>query len=202
MSALDEAGVTIPNQVIALPDFEVAQHVWVQYASGTKWIDLDPAFPDAVAGQIYATSPQILSAIPVEWAHTITFSIVAEKIQGGSIATSRSPTPRTQNLVGKSATLVHLQPSALQGLGTSITGALEGTTQYIPHLAFGPNDVVPGSDRVTLMTGKGPDDVFGGSGNDGDTLSESLVITLTSPASRIGRSVRTVFDRLGAERRD
>jgi hypothetical protein len=48
--ALTDSGITLPPLADTLPDLERNQHVWVQYASGTEWVDLDPSLPNAQAG--------------------------------------------------------------------------------------------------------------------------------------------------------
>lgn len=205
MTALSEAGVTLPTTGVALPEGEQSRHVWVQYAAGTEWVDLDPSISNAAPGTAYADSVETYDDLPQEWMHAISFTLSAEKIQGGKATKSELLTHSeyAQDLVGKSLVLVHLQPDSLKGLGAVIESALEGTVQYIPHLALGTNDVVPGTDRVTLVTDGGTTDAFGGERtNDGDTVSEWLEITITSPEMPDRHITREVFDRLGPELRN
>jgi len=64
MAALDGAGVTLPPPAAAVPDEERRRHIWVQYASGTGWIDLDPSMPAAEPGDVFAADPTPLDALP------------------------------------------------------------------------------------------------------------------------------------------
>src|SRR4029079_11842285 len=55
LGALADAGISLPEPEITLPDLERTQHIWVQYASGQEWVDLDPCIPNAEPGTVYAT---------------------------------------------------------------------------------------------------------------------------------------------------
>lgn len=203
-TALAGAGVAIPAPVSALPERERSRHVWVQYAAGPEWRDLDPSMPGAEMGKAYATAAQTLDALPDDLFHTMAFRVVAEKVRGGQAETADllNHEARSADLVGRPLSLLHVKPDALTALGQTVTGALDGTIQYIPHLALGSDDAVVGSGRVTLGVGPGLIDVLGGAGgNDGDTIAEWLEITVVSPDAPPRKIRRVVFDWLSAEQR-
>ena len=201
---LAAAGITLAGSAAEFPELERNQHVWVQFAVGPEWIDLDPSVPGAEPGATFATDPKIMNALPDALAHSVAFRVYAEKIQGGQPVQSDLLTYQASSadLVGRSISFLHAQPEALNALGAGIQSTLEGTLQYVPHLAFGPDLVVPGNDRVTLGGGGGLLDVMGDSGAiEGDTVAEWIEITSTVPGLPPRTATRTVFDRLSPEQR-
>jgi hypothetical protein len=109
---------------------------------------------------------------------------------------------RSQDLLDEPITLLHLKPESIRGLGLAIEGTLDGTVQYLPHLAIGSRDVVAPVDRITFGSGEGLLDAFGGSDiADGDTVAEWLEATITSPDFDDRHISREVFDRVPPEQR-
>lgn len=199
--ALADAGITIAEPSFAPPDRERTEHVWVQYADGPTWIDLDPSLPDDGAGRTPTTT---IDRVPDELHHAVTLALVAEVVAAGQPVRQELMTHHafTKDLVGLPITILHAKPEGLAGLGASITGSLEGSVQYIPSLLLG-ETVEVGAGRVTFPTGEGLGGVFSdtGTGNEGDTLGEWLELTFSSPDRPPTTATREIFDRVGyAER--
>jgi hypothetical protein len=182
-----------------LPELERTQHIWVQYAAGGTWVDLDPSIPNAELGKTYARLIQTVDALPEELFHTIGFRIVLEVVQGGQPVQQDALAyqGQVQDLVGEPLTLMHVTPEALQAIGIGISGALEGTVQYLPRLIVGTDQVIRETSRVSFGTGEGINAALGQAGdNEGETLAEWLVVDVRSPGSDPITEERTIFDRV------
>jgi hypothetical protein len=105
--ALTEADVELPApSAPALPDRERRQHVWIQYADGPVWIDLDPSIAGAPSGRAYATVTETVDALPEDLAHVVKVKVIAEEVASGA--------PRRRDVVAyeaKSRDLVGLMPA-------------------------------------------------------------------------------------------
>lgn len=200
-AALASEAVELPDPEFSLPDRERRQHLWVQYAAGPEWIDLDPSFPDAEPGRAYARQTETWDAIPVELFHRVQFRAVVEKIAGGQAVREDSFVhgARAADLVGVPVVVAHVDPNALRDLGVSIAGFIEGTTQFVPSLLAG--EAGETGNPVTIGVGEGALDVLGTSGSEGEAIAEWLEIEV-SPVDAPSRIVtREVFDRIGIDRR-
>ncbi len=62
----------------------IRHHVWIQAASGSQWVDLDPSMPDAVAGTPLATAVSTASTIPPEDHQVVTLTMTARSLQDGA----------------------------------------------------------------------------------------------------------------------
>jgi hypothetical protein len=208
--ALTDSGVTLPPLAETIPDLELNQHVWVQYASGTEWVDLDPTLPNATSGETLTTATQTLDELLSEHFHTVDIRVSAEIVSGG--VPSRTDLlmhhANTQDLVGVPLTLLHIKPDALKGLGIAISSAFGGPLQWAPHL-IAPENIVAGQ-AMSFKTGGGADDVLGGdstptdavdalggeSSGEGDTLAAWLVVDTTTPDGQTHSAERVIFDRV------
>lgn len=75
------ANVQEPNQSRAL-------HVWVQTELGGKWIDLDPAFPDAEPGDVYGAVSTYSTKLDSQARHKVSIRVIAETLAEGQLAES------------------------------------------------------------------------------------------------------------------
>jgi len=198
--ALAGAGITLPAPTAGLPDEERRRHVWVQYASGTDWIDLDPSMPDAEPGDVFAADPTPLDAIPDDLMHRVSFRLVAEQVAGDAVARNEllSFEAPSSELLGVPISLIHPQPAALEQIGVAVGGLLEGFRNFAPALLVGEETVF--GTPVTFGTDGGVLDVFGEGPVNGDTLAEWLEVTVTTPEGA-RTATRTIFDRVSAEAR-
>ena len=188
-----------------MPEHERRRHVWVQYADGPLWIDLDPSIPGSQPGDLHATVLETHDRLPDDEHHRVTIRLVAEQIVGGAPTRSELLTfeAPSGDLVGVPITLLHPEAETLKAAGVAITGALTGLLNHVPALIVG-NQSVEGK-PVTFATGGGAVDALSALGNadgatEGDTLSEWLEIDLKSP--QVERQiVREIFDRVGYAQR-
>jgi hypothetical protein len=81
--ALASAGISLPEPAVELPERERRRHVWVQYADGPLWIDLDPSIPGSEPGKVHATVTETHDSLPDDEHHRVTIRLVAEQIVGG-----------------------------------------------------------------------------------------------------------------------
>ena len=66
---------------------DARDHAWVQVLENGKWIDLDPSFPGAQIGQVFAEPAQVLDAFPSALDQAVDIKLTAERLEGGKIAT-------------------------------------------------------------------------------------------------------------------
>ncbi|MGB3329040.1 MAG: hypothetical protein WBA46_08815, partial [Thermomicrobiales bacterium] len=200
-TALAGAAVALPDPKPTLPDSERQQHVWVQYADGPRWVDLDPSFAKGEAGKAYATQAETWDAIPDALYHRVRFRCILESNASG-VATREDVfvhDTRASDLVGVPVVFAHVDPNAMAKLGVSIGGILRGTTQYVPTLLAGAGGEV--GTPITLGGSGGALDVLGSAGSDVSPLAEWLEITVEAPDGRMQQATREVFDRIGIDRR-
>src|SRR5215207_9050924 len=203
--ALTRAGITLPEPAVELPERERSRHVWVQYADGPLWIDLDPSIPGSQPGDVHATVAATHDRLPDDEHHLVTIRLMAEQVVGGVPTRTELLTfeATSGELVGVPITLLHPEAEMLKAAGVAITGALTGLLNHVPALIVG-NQSVEGK-PVTFATGGGAVDALSALGNadgatEGDTLSEWLEIDLKSP--QVERQiVREIFDRVGYAQR-
>jgi hypothetical protein len=156
-------------QAYHLSDFNLVApmqaHTWVQYQStaGGPWIDLDPAFAAATAGQTFTATTTTFDAVPPAEQHRVRVRVIAETFsQAGAMygfglgtATVLDATYASADLVGRPLTLghfvAHAAPPALA------IGSITNT--YSPYLAVGDDAVDPrdypvlrGTDTVETFT--------------------------------------------------
>lgn len=202
--ALAAGGVDLATPELALPDRERRQHVWVQYADGPRWVDLDPSFANAEPGIAYAKLAETwdIDALPEDLYHRVRFRCIVASNTGGAETQEDAfvHEARAADLVGVAVVFAHVDPNAIAKLGVSIGGILEGTTQYVPTLLAGEGGQI--GTPITLGGGGGALDVLGDAGSgDGGPLGEWLEIAVLSPDVPEQVVMREVFDRVGIERR-
>jgi hypothetical protein len=150
-----------------------------------------------------ATAGLPLAALPDALRHSLVFHVIAESISGGTLQQQviLEHTAFADALLGVPVTFVNAKPDGLKGLGFSVLGALEGTTQYLPALAVGRASFV-GSSALTFGGQGGVGGAFGQPGtNEGETTAEWLELQVLSPGAPPAISRRQIFDRVGASAR-
>lgn len=199
--ALTAAAITLPTIDLALPTRELTQHVWVQYSSGTEWIDLDPSIPGAAAGEFYAKQTETWETIPDEIYHRVRFRAVVEVNRGGEAVREDVLVHESlaANLVGVPVVFAHVDPSAFKAIGVAINGVIDGSVQYVPTLLAG--DEGETGSAIVLGASGGILDDFGTSETDGAAIAEWLEIDVMPTDGTERRISREIFDRIGAGRR-
>jgi transglutaminase-like putative cysteine protease len=200
LTGLASAGIDLSAPDVELPDLERRHHVWVQYADGGSWIDLDPSLSGSEPGTAHAMEMTTFDQLPDDIYHRITFKLVAEKVSGGVLAREDLLTfaATSADLAGIPITLMHPNADALKAAGVAIQEAITGLRTFIPSLIVGSQSHV--GRPVTFVTGDGALGTFGDGAADGDTLGEWLEISLTTP-NETRTIVRELFDRVSIARR-
>lgn len=201
-AALAAKAIALPTPALALPARERSQHVWVQYADGPRWVDLDPSMPGAEAGQAYAKQTATWDAIPDELFHRVRFRAIVEKNVGGTATREDAFVHEVHaaDLVGVPVVFAHVDPSALKQAGVAITGLIEGTQQYVPSLLAG-KDGTLGTPIVLGTSGGGVSGALGTSAAEDQAIGEWLELTVLAPDGPPQLVTREVFDRVGVDRR-
>ncbi len=191
-SALTAAKVPLGAPTIA-SDLERDQHVWVQFQSGTEWIDLDPSVPEAVAGTAYGSQNDVVDVLPDALYHMVTVRIAAEVVQAGVPART---VPISHQVRAADIDALPIYVSHAPAAWLDIAGALTGEQRYIPLIGVG-SQIVEG-DQVMLSAGGGIIDVLGGGPGDpeGQTLAEWLEFDVDVPGQPTTSTSRLLFDRL------
>ncbi len=200
-SALAAESISLPTPELDLPDRERTQHVWVQYADGSLWVDLDPTVPDAAPGKAYANQTATWDVLPDEVYHRVRFRAILEKNSSGEAVREESfvHEARAVDLVGVPVVFAHVDPNALKAIGVSILGFIEGTKQYVPSLLAG--EAGQTGTPLTLGAGEGALDILGSTESDGEAIAEWLEIEILPPDGPSRTYTREVFDRVGIDRR-
>ena len=199
--ALAGAQLALPEATHELADRERRQHVWVQYADGPDWIDLDPSLPNAEAGTTSARLTETWDELPDDLYQRVLFRVVVETESGGAPVRQDALTHevRATDLVGERVAFGHGEGQAFKGLGLAIQGLLSGTVQYVPYLLAGQSGEY--GTAVSIGGGEGAMGALGTSEREGQAIAEWLEIDVLLPDAPPHRTIRQVFDRIGPDRR-
>ena len=200
LGALADAGITLPEPETAIPDLERSEHIWVQYASGQEWVDLDPSIPNAEPGTVYAEATETREQLAEELFHRISMRLVAEKVADGVPAREEllAFEAKSAELVGVPITLMHPNADSLKAAGVAIQNIIGGYRNFIPSLIVGTQSIA--GTPVTFVTGDGAVGAFDETTIEGDTLGEWLEFDIHTPNGHRQVS-REIFDRVGFARR-
>jgi hypothetical protein len=108
---------------------ELQDHTWVQAQVNGTWTDLDPSFPDAVAGKAYCTPDATTADIPQTEQQTITIRVGTETLTAGTLSQSvvLEKSFPAATLLGRQIYLANAPAGDTSGLGDKST--------YVPQLA-------------------------------------------------------------------
>lgn len=198
-AGLAEANVALPDLALAPPEPELSRHMWVQYANGSEWIDVDPVFgqngtPPAVRQNIESSSH-----IPGELEHVVRIRVIGEFVSGD--ATQRidliDHAAPARSLAGAPILFTHVPPEDYAAIGLAIQGAIDGTFATVPTLMVG-NNVIASDQNLFFANGQGGVFDDGAPGlADGEPIAVWLVIDSTSPGLPTSSVERPIFDRVG-----
>lgn len=174
------------------PALAVRHHVWLQAARGSRWVDLDPSMPDAVAGTPLAMAASTAATIPPEDRQVVTLTMTARSLQDG--------TPFDQVLLdvtldaadaASRRIFLYFSPD-VTGLGGTILKTLSGDVSWRPQL------VIDGetTDGSTFRAGGTGTDVFGDPTGAPDLVSLRLTIGRSDTSGGPAVATRTIIDRV------
>jgi hypothetical protein len=190
MEALGDQGVSLPTPSTDLPELESRQHTWLQIRQGSRWVDLDPTVRGADVGVALTNSAGTMDELPDVVYHRVKFRLVAEVVTGG--APSRveqvSHEARTPDLVGIPITAMNSRPEALEALGSTISGIVDGKRQYVPYLIVGDQVTRGATFGFVSADGVGNEAFDQEIAREGDTLGQWLQVDISAPDGSVSRS--------------
>ena len=178
----------------------------VSISSGAEEIAVDVITGDRRAGAPAPpeATPAAPGGIDDDQFHMVTIRIIAEVISGSSTTmTTLLETPlRSQDMVGQSIALVHLDGNDMNAIGIDLGDVLGGTVAYTPLLIAGP-DFYYGTEPMVFGGQGGLTSVFdtdSSNGSDGEPVAEYLEVEIRSPGFEPTTVTRTLFDRIADQR--
>jgi hypothetical protein len=194
-----------------MPELERVGHVWVQAATGSGWVDMDPSFPSSAAGAAVGAPVAMSDSLPADLRHRVGFQVVAESFVGGSLAQEvvLDWTGDADALAYQSVLLAFFQPDGTSGVNFLQQGLSDGTL-YNPVLLVG-GDAFLALRSISIGGGGGGGglfggDPFGGGGGEGIVEGETgaawLDVRVTSPGAEPVVARRVIFDRIGRAMRE
>ncbi|NUM47307.1 MAG: hypothetical protein HUU38_21620 [Anaerolineales bacterium] len=176
----------------------VADHWWVEaYLPGSGWTNLDPSFPTAQPGDVFATpgSNDQIAELPANTRQQVTFVLEVEQYNsfpiGGVFLNTFTPLTATfamPELASKAVTFGHMVVTDVQGgIYTNITHT------YTPYFAVGGDDFMYfGDEFQDLLTTFPLATHF--------TTAEWLHVTITAPNGQVTDSfTRELKDLIGLD---
>ncbi len=180
----------------------VADHWWVEaYLPGQGWTNLDPSFPTAQPGDIFATPSgsgiDRIGALPDSLSYNVQLELQVEQYSqfpiGGANLTTFTPLSASYTLAqlaGKSLTFGHVTVTETQGGATFTTV----THTYSPFFTLAGEDLLTFGDEFQDLLSNFPL-------ASNFTTAEWLVFTLTSPDGTQETFKRELKDLIGLDAR-
>jgi hypothetical protein len=202
-STLDADGIELHRGFSPMPSRESDEHVWVQAARGSQWLDLDPTLPTNAPGTALSGAVSSVEELAEDLHHRVELAVLGEHVDAGAVSTTELMriSARADELAGLPITFLNADPSGIEQLGEAIT-PMQGVTTYRPTLVVG-DEVFAGDpiafgragalETTDLLDGGA---LLGG-GGPGETTAEWLELTIISPDRDPVVTRRTVFDRFG-----
>ncbi|MFO7536907.1 MAG: transglutaminase domain-containing protein, partial [Chloroflexota bacterium] len=188
---LDVSEPTADPQILA----EAGDHWWVQAYLNGQWLDLDPSFPQAAPGEVFAdTLLETMDELPDALRHRVTVQVEVETYNMFLFGLQRTiqldHTFRSVELAGNPVTLGHLVDTDVQA---GLISYYEQRT-YIPYLLLD-DEIVEGTPFDEIMSS-----IFGALINRIVTA-EWLLFTLQHPDGSSQTYRREIADLIGFENR-
>lgn len=208
-AALDRAGIVIgPARTTVLPDLERQRHVWVQVADGPRWIDCDPSLP-STSGDAVPKPAETFDTVPEDLVHMLTVRISAETLSGTAvIATDAVSEQFTALEAARTPIEIGVSPpQAFAAAGNAITEAIAGSSSLVPYLAASDAVIQAATTTVPFSIGGGALGVLGAATpeacgcQDGELVSLSYLVDITSPGAEPVTIQRYLLDRLSPSAR-
>ncbi len=175
-------------------------HWWVEaYLPGQGWTDLDPSFPDAAVGQLFATpandGTDHVAALPDDIHHTLTFHLIVEQYSsfpiGGVFLHTTEPlsaTLPTAQVAGKQVVLSQFVTDNLMAGGVYANRQIT----YQPYLTIKENNIAFLGDPFEDFLSNFPLSTAA-------TTAVWLEYTITTPDGHSETFQRTVKDLIGPD---
>ncbi|HSK09263.1 MAG TPA: hypothetical protein VK911_06785 [Vicinamibacterales bacterium] len=199
----------------------IADHWWVQWEDGGRWLDMDPMAQGGVAGTAVGPPGETLHEVPGSLLHTVRIDVVIEQAKAGRLAErvvlSRTLVP--SEVIGQRVLLQHVPGDPIENSGADAWQAAAGVKAWTPTLTI---DAEKYTERGFSTTGEVtaanatsrrgapaavPDlsGFLGGGGGDeakteaseGSLTAEWLDYVIHVPGATDRRVRRQVFDLLG-----
>jgi hypothetical protein len=198
------------------------QHVWLQYRTDGRWVDLDPTIPDGTPGARRTVPTGTSRTLPEGLYHHLGINVRLEERQQGRLTTRYLLRTlwRTAEIAGSNLTYVYAEPLGFTG-GGGVSGESADAVRYTPLLLAdteyrrGSPVTLPRpvrSEGVGAIVGSQVGQILGGGlpgmGPDrggGASVSESspqvtglwLETVATAPDGSSDKAERPVLDRIG-----
>ena len=206
-AALGSAGIVLPVGLALIPLREIDQHLWVQAAQGSDWLDLDPSIAGTPIGQRVATSVEPFETLPDDLFHRVDLSVIGERTGPGGLTTATllKVSERSDVLAGLPITFMNVDPAGVERLG-QVVSPVAGVASYVPTLVIGEEAFAGSPIRFGRPDGQTEDLLGGSEGLLGDakgdeSTAEWLEISILSPDREPITARRAIFDRFGLARR-
>jgi len=212
-SKVQPPGTAVRFDVDALVK-ESRDHVWVQVEREGKWVDLDPAFPKATPGRVFAKNPTPLDRLPKKMFHRMQIRIRVEEYTGSkrSERTLLEVNAPATDFSGRDVVLTH-QPENWKGpvsnLQSALNAAITDTGRIKPVLVLGGKEWKAGQPfREKPPTQRGIGGVFNRLKGIGTRKAVPVATALwiefifTAPDGTATTARRDIFDRIGPARRN
>ena len=213
MAALGRAGVTLgqnPPVADAMLSEEAADHAWVEYRDGDRWVPLDPSAASQ-PGETIAAATETFVEIPDALQHRVMFRVKVEERRNQALSERDAfiwPTTAAA-LSGANVLLVHL-------IGQTLLGKWRARpTLFVDQQGY----TAMSFTEAGLETGKGPralvaeasrqvqgvgrlNELFGGAPTpppptSGELTAVWLDVEFTDPSGRSETVRRDILDRIG-----
>jgi hypothetical protein len=216
MRGLSDAGVPLPASAPRAVADDLRDHYWLQYRRGNAWVDLDPSFPEARAGQAFTTAVETRDALPESLFHRVVLRVVVEerkdgRLQRRPLLTYEAP---AASLSGKTIVLAHqpgswTQPVPESSLAGAVGGAVEAITGVLGALGGGGQPSPRArEDKAKPVLTIGDDYRMGqafdiahpqneGSAAAATATGEWLEVEFRDPGGMVTKTDRMIFDRIG-----
>jgi len=194
----DLAPLTSPSRDDILAELEA--HVWVQAEVSGRWINLDPAFPDAVPGKAYTSADETVDALPEELYQRVTIRVIAERVADESLSeeTALEVSLNTLDLLDSQIVLGHAPAEGGDdGQEESGEDAGGGADAWIPVL-WVDGEIHSGEPMSFGTSQQTAVDILGGGGGESTFVAEWLELELSFPDGTSEVNRRTLVDRAGA----
>ncbi len=171
---------------------EVRDHVWVQVAWGTDWLDYDPTLPDSTPGHPLVTPTSTSDTLSDDSRQSLRVEVIAGSLASGSI-TDGVVLDQVFDAasISDAQVFLYFQPQA-DDLGGTITNTLSGVQTWTPVLMV---DGEATSGGAFAAGGRGTD-LFGDAVDTPPLATLRMVVTRSVPGRADESGTHVLLDRV------